>query len=211
MGIKRVLIVVALLVAGLAGLVYTQLRDDGLPADIHVLTAEDDMDEHLQRFKKDIGGDYEGYRNHNLRVLSFALHFLRDIGVTPKEKKALAIAAAYHDVGLWSDRTLRYLTPSYIQSLKHVNEDLLLIHDCIEYHHKLTPFKSEHGHRHDALVNAFRKADWIDASLGVVSHGMRRANVLKAQKELPNKGFHDALARFSLQWNGFQILSILRW
>lgn len=104
-----------------------------------------------------------------------------------------------------------YLSPSYERATKHVKEDLQLIHDCIEYHHKITPFNSENGKRHDELVNAFRKADWIDASLGLVNHGMSRANVLKAQTVLPNAGFHNALGRLSFQWKGYQILSILRW
>jgi len=55
---------------------------------------------------------------------------------------------SFHDVALWTDSVLNYLDPSYEQVAKSHKDlsakDLLLVHDIIVFHHKVTPFEGPH-------------------------------------------------------------------
>ena len=67
------------------------------------------LDEILAAHATALGGDARAYRNHALRVanLCFALR--------PGDEAQLektAIAAAFHDLGIWTDQTFDYLGPS---------------------------------------------------------------------------------------------------
>jgi hypothetical protein len=53
-------------------------------------------------------------------------------------------------------------------------------------------------HSESPLVECFRRADWIDVSLGVRAFGIRRAFVRSLYEAWPNAGFHALLARLSL-------------
>ncbi len=65
---------------------------------------------------------------------------------------------------------------------------------CVQ--HKVTPFTG----RNAATVEAVRKADLIDFSLGVLANGVSRHDIAKVMGEIPNHGFHASLVRllFSL-------------
>jgi hypothetical protein len=199
----------AIIVALIAALItYSQL-DDGRPATIEVVKVDATLDRFISLYRDKLGVDVTGYRGHCLRVFSFTLHLLGG-NVTATEREAIATALAFHDIALWSDNALSYLEPSVAQAFKHVNGNLALIRDCIEQHHKITPFSSNNP-RHDQIVNAFRKADWIDASLGLVHFGIGKANIRRVLSTIPNDGFHNALLKFSLQPTGYKVLSILKW
>ena len=83
------------------------------------------------------------------------------------------------------------------------DEQLQLIKDIIIYHHKFTAFKGQN----EAIVNAVRCADWIDASMTLFTKGIPRAQVRKVQKEIPNAGFHNTLRAFffGTRVNGWNI------
>lgn len=181
--------------------------DDG-PAQIEVVSTSPVVEEHLSKFRSIIGDDYEGYKGHIYRVLSYTLHFLGSEG--HKYRKAIEVALVYHDIALWTDSKLNYLGPSFDQAKKNAGgfteEEMDLIHDMIIYHHKITPFQSAMGSQHDEVVNAVRKADWIDATMGIVSHGMSRANIRKVSDAIPEAGFHATLAGFGSRIHGWNLL-----
>lgn len=92
----------------------------------------------LQPFRQQLGSDYEKYKNHACRVLAACL--LLDSEAGNQEK--YAIAAAFHDIGIWTHHTLDYLAPSAEQAAAYLNENgkgnwadeiALMIH----WHHKL--------------------------------------------------------------------------
>lgn len=171
-----------------------------LSDDIHVITHSDHIESLLAPFKEPIGDDYEGYRGHVYRVLSYTLHFLG--GETP-EREAIETALVYHDLGLWSDKELAYLEPS-IDRVEADNEargwghDPQLLRDIIYWHHKFTPFRGPNAE----IVNAVRKADWIDATAGVVRAGMPKACIRKVTEAIPAAGFHDTLRRIGPELTG---------
>jgi hypothetical protein len=58
----------------------------------------------------------------------------------------MAVALAYHDIGLWTDGTLAYLEPSMARadeawSTRLEPEAMQLVRDIIHWHHKVTPFQ----------------------------------------------------------------------
>jgi hypothetical protein len=60
----------------------------------------------LEPWKSQIGVDYVGYKNHCYRVLNFCL-FLHEVSDADKQK--FVISAGFHDLGLWTEKTINYL------------------------------------------------------------------------------------------------------
>lgn len=92
-----------------------------------LVTHKDDvLDYYLEKHRKQLGEDYEAYRGHCLRVLSFTKYFLslKNIQLEPRTFSIVAMALAYHDIGLWTDKELNYLTPSVSQMTKRVLEEM---------------------------------------------------------------------------------------
>jgi hypothetical protein len=144
------------------------------------------IDEVLEKYKAVILDDYERYRNHVYRVFTNCL--LLDSDVTNHEK--YAIAAALHDVGIWTNQTFDYLQPSEQQAILYLTEIgktdwIEEITSMIHWHHKFTSFLG----KHQKTVETFRKADWIDISLGLLTFGQKE-NISVARRKFPNLGFH---------------------
>ena len=74
--------------------------------------------------------------------------------------------------------------------------------------HKVTPYTG----RNAAVVEAVRKADLIDFSLGVLANGVSRHDIAKVMGEIPMHGFHASLVRllFSLP-KPWSIVEIFYW
>jgi len=154
------------------------------------------IEELLLPFKTVIGGDYERYRNHVYRVFLNCL--LLDDDKNNEEK--YAIAAVFHDIGIWTDHTFDYLAPS-IEKVKtyllennkqQLTEEISLM---IYWHHKISGYHGEF----EKTTGTFRKADWIDVSLGLLSFGADRQMIKENKRKLPNKGFHLFLIKQTLK------------
>eukprot|EP01006_Ploeotia_vitrea_P055791 TRINITY_DN68032_c0_g1_i1.p1 TRINITY_DN68032_c0_g1~~TRINITY_DN68032_c0_g1_i1.p1 ORF type:complete len:214 (+),score=31.46 TRINITY_DN68032_c0_g1_i1:38-679(+) len=208
-----------LFLAGLFALVAALFfipSSSNLSEDITVINHSYILDKHLTKYQDVIGKDYEGYKGHLYRVLSYTMHYL---GGDNKYRNIIEVALVYHDLGLWTDHTMAYLEPSTALAQKEMAgeysaEELQLLDNLIMYHHKITPW---HG-PHEDVVNAFRKADWIDATMGVVAHGMPKAAIAKVTNAIAEAGFHQTLLDFGPKlygWNIYKIMSngikIMRW
>ena len=174
--------------------------------EIQVITHSDHVEELLAPYADAIGKDLEGYRGHIYRVLSYALYFLG--GDSPKRQEIEA-ALVYHDIGLWSDRQLAYLEPSISRAhednaANNWNYDPELLRDIIYWHHKLTPYRG----LNEDIVNAVRKADWIDATAGLVRQGMPKACIEKVTAAIPSAGFYDTLKRIGPELTGSLFKSV---
>lgn len=147
-----------------------------------------------------IGADYPGYRNHVERTVTYAMHFLgNDADLEPIVETALA----YHDIGLWTDRKLAYLEPSesvaVADNAKHGwGFDPDLLRGIIHWHHKVFPYRGPNAE----IIEACRKADWIDASLGWLRKGMPRTSIREVERAFPNLGFHATLLRLTKDLGG---------
>ena len=139
----------------------------------------------LSSYKNELGPNFEKYHNHCCRVFVFAAILSN---ATEYEQKQLAIASAFHDIGIWTANTLDYLQPSIELAEKYLNQHQLAqwtesVKDIIDNHHKLTPFKN------NSLAESFRKADLIDLTFGFIKFGISSAQINENKKLYPSLGF----------------------
>ena len=152
----------------------------------------------LSDWKDRIDDDYAGYRGHVYRMYNYclALH-----PASNEEKTKLAIAACFHDIGLWSDHTVDYLAPSVAQAENYLaetgretwSEEISLM---IEWHHKVRPIRT----RQFPLVEVFRKGDLVDFSLGFFKCGLPKSLVKEVKAAIPNASFHRFLLKGAKDW-----------
>lgn len=166
-----------------------------------VVTAYPIADKILAEFKTIIGKDYDGYRNHVTRMLNFCHYLLPNISENDSQK--LQIAAAFHDIALWTDDRVDYLVPSYQQCLKYLKENGLEdlgeeIQIIIDMHHLLSSYTGPY----ERLTEIFRRADLVDFSLGLVKNGVDKTFIKAVKSALPNAGFHKTLLRFTFKQLG---------
>lgn len=61
-------------------------------------------------------------------------------------------------------------------------------------HHKISGYRGDSG----PLVESFRRADWMDVTLGLRRFGLPRSVVAPVFSAWPNQGFHRRLLQLSL-------------
>ena len=140
-------------------------------------------DKILTSFALAIGADLQGYRNHIYRVLNFHGALRGADGLSPD---AVQIAAAFHDMGIWTDDTLDYLPPSIALATEYLdNQQRPELKDevsaLILEHHKLRRYR---GACADS-VEPFRQADLLDVSLGLVRFGLPEASSKPCRRPFP--------------------------
>ena len=54
----------------------------------------------------------------------------------------------------------------------------------------------------DCDVEACRKADWIDASMGTTRKGLSKQFIQEVEAAFPNEGFHSTLLRLARDYGG---------
>lgn len=196
------------------------------PDDYRIFTHLAQLDDELFSLSSAIGNDFTGYRNHCLRVLTFTNYFLPDF-VDPKVPNAIelaAVALAYHDVGLWTDLDLNYLEPSKHRLEKAVGgsysaQEIKVMDAIIMEHHKVLEYRSDaFSDAENALINAVRKADWADATMGLIRYGLPAGLLEVAYDKIPEAGFHAMLAGMDARLspgnklNGtMEVLKIFKW
>ena len=135
------------------------------------------LEDILAPWKHDIGRDYPGYRNHVYRMVHFCFALPECVpDWNDDARRKVIIAGCFHDLGIWSDRTFDYLPPSIVRAAAYLKEHALdawtpEVELMIASHHKLRRFTDGRY----PLVEAFRRADLIDVSLGLVKFGLSGA------------------------------------
>jgi len=168
---------------------------------MNVVTSYKLVDEILAEYRDVIKADFEGYRNHVTRMLNFCHYLIPNINEEDSQK--LQIAAAFHDIALWTHDRVDYLVPSYQDSaaylankgLSHWQQEIQVV---IDMHHLLGRYQGPYEH----LTEVFRKADLVDFSLGFIKHGVDKSFVKAVKQALPNAGFHKTLIRFTVKQLG---------
>lgn len=156
------------------------------------------LEDILADWKTQLGQDHLAYKNHVYRVIHFclALHT-----ATGNAREKIVIAACFHDLGIWSDRTVDYLPPSVQLAAEYLSGRGLdrwipEISLMIAMHHKLRKYENPEL----PLVEVFRQADLVDLSLGLVRCGLPKDYVRNVKSAFPNAGFHKALGRLAAGW-----------
>ncbi len=177
------------------------------------------LDELFDEAAQVLGADLHGYRNHAYRVFNFCLAHCavrsESSAVATDDADKIAIAAHFHDLGIWTDDTFDYLAPSSARALAYLaatgrDEWSAEITHMIMEHHKITQHRAKNGR----LVEYFRRADWTDVSLGVLHYGIDRGFVAEVRSAFSNSGFHKrllVLAGRRLRRHPLTPLPMLRW
>jgi hypothetical protein len=154
---------------------------------VDVVTSHPIVDAVLDRHRDALGDAASTYGNHVYRCVNYHQMLL---GETIPDVAALAWAA--HDLGIWTARTFDYLTPSVDLAIGHADEfgvtDTDQLRALIAEHHKLRPAP-------DRMTEAFRKADLVDVSHGLLRDRVGRSAVRAVVAKLPYLGFHAFLAK----------------
>lgn len=167
----------------------------------------------LNYYKKELGKDYHSYKNHVYRIINLCRYLHPDLN--EEHEKKVFIAACFHDLGIWTNDTFDYLLPSIEMAKNYLISNHLETwgHEIalmINLHHK---FRSYTGDNYP-LVEVFRRADWIDVSLGVCRFGLQSTIIQIIKNKFPNSGFHKRLfeltAREFLR-NPFRPLPMMKW
>jgi len=156
------------------------------------------LEELLIEWKPVIGEGYMGYHNHVYRMVHYCFA-LRDC--SEEERQKIIIAAAFHDIGIWIEKTIDYIEPSIVPALAYLqankqgtwSEEISLM---ISEHHKIRAVKESSY----PLVELFRQGDLVDFSWGMVRFGVDKSLIAELKAEFPNAGFHKGLGNKALRW-----------
>jgi hypothetical protein len=159
-----------------------------------LLTCIPAIDEVLNDHATALRGDFLAYRNHVYRVANLCVEF---VGRSNLEK--IAVAAAFHDLGIWTNGTFDYIAPSVALAhgylMDRARQDWTAeIEGMIADHHKITSSTANS----DSLIEAFRRADWIDVTRGLRRFGIPCPFVARLFATWPSAGFHWRLLTLTL-------------
>lgn len=168
------------------------------------------IDDILGDWRDEIGDAFAGYRNHVYRMVNFTFA-LADPDAEQRQK--IIIAGCFHDIGIWPEDNFDYLAPSIARAKKYVDRTGLgdwsdEIGVMIGEHHKLRKYRG------DMMVEAFRKGDLADLSLGLVKNGLPRSFVSEVMDAFPNEGFHKGLVKIAAGWvcrHPLNPVPVVRW
>ena len=167
-------------------------------------------EEILDTWRQAIGDDLPVYRGHVYRTLNVCRALAPDV---PEDR--IAVAAAFHDLGLGPNATLDYLPASVARATDWLDRggratwsrEVAL---AIDFHHKLTPYRGAHA----PLVEAFRRADLVDVSRGLYAAGVPRAFLRELFAAFPDAGFRPRVVRIVLGWaltHPLRPLPVFKW
>lgn len=169
------------------------------------------VEELVGSFSSALAGDLVAYRNHVCRVLNYYLA----LAGQSSPPLAILVASAFHDLGIWTNRTFDYLPPSVDLAKSYLSTHglgALEAEVCavISEHHKLLPYKGQFAQS----VEIFRKADLVDLSLGAIRFSLPSSFVQSVQAAFPNAGFHRLLVRLTARQfakSPFRPLPMVHW
>jgi len=180
--------------------------------DAGLLTSLPTVEEVLDDHAPELGHDLTAYRNHVYRVVNLCLAIAADNRV---ELEKITVAAVFHDLGIWTNHTFDYIAPSVALAREHLAARGMAdwipeIEAMIVNHHKVTP---SHANP-QSLVESFRRADWIDVSLGLRRFGLPRTFIAAVAATWPSAGFHRRLVQLTIDrlWkHPLTPLPMVRW
>jgi hypothetical protein len=177
-----------------------------------LLTSLPTVEEVLNDHASELGRDLIAYRNHVYRVVNLCLAIVGDSRV---ELEKIAVAAVFHDLGIWTNHTFDYIAPSVAVAREHLAARGMAdwipeIEAMIVNHHKVTPSRANPHpstiargalsgvEGQSSLVESFRRADWIDVSRGLRRFGLPRTFIAAVAATWPNAGFHRRLVQLTI-------------
>ena len=163
------------------------------PGDWNAVDYEEAFDKYFDAMAEMLGPDREGYRNHCLRAFLNFRALAPDLDPTP-----VVPALVFHDIALWSHRTVDYIAPSSELAAAHLRdvgrEDWVdPVVAMIDWHHKQRRYTGPHADYADPV----RRADMGDFTFGLQGR-VPRAALRQGRAKYPNAGFHKMLLKRTL-------------
>ena len=163
--------------------------------DATLLTSLSTVETVLGQHAEEMGHDFVPYRNHVYRVVNLCVAIVGD----RTELEKIAVAAVFHDLGIWTNKTWDYLEPSVALARRYLTGGeqarwIPEIERMIMDHHKITPAIATQ----DGLVESFRRADWLDVTNGLRRFGLPRTFIAAVSATWPNAGFHRRLVELTI-------------
>jgi hypothetical protein len=157
-----------------------------------VLTDLPVLDGLLDPHRDGLGVGYWGYRAHCYRMVNWA-RFVTE--ATPHREHKLAIMTVLHDLPFFLTGDLDYLGQACDLATAHLTEIgreewTEEMHLMINNHHKMRAYTGAHA----PLVEACRKADWIDVTFTKVRFGIPRRLVVEVRATFPMNEAYKAVA-----------------
>jgi HD domain len=170
------------------------------------------VDEVLDIHASELGHDRTAYRNHVYRVANLSVAIAGNARV---DLEKIAIAAVFHDLGIWTNNTFDYIAPSVALAREYLGAQGMSdwtpeIEAMIADHHKIT---SSPANAH-LLVEFFRRADWVDVTFGLRTFGLPRAFIAAVYGTWPDAGFHRRLVELTIdRWSKHPLspLPMVKW
>ena len=81
-----------------------------------------------------------------------------------------------------------------------------LLQGIIRWHHKVFPYRGPDA----KIIEACRKADWIDASQGLIRKGLSAQQVERVRDAIPDHDFPQVLQRLAGELGGWALTGNLR-
>ncbi len=164
--------------------------------DVNPSLSSELLEELLPAYLQLLGADYDAYKNHCMRVFNFCRAL---VGNSLEVDDKIVVAAFFHEIGIWSDSTFDYIRPSQILARRYLEKSgrtvwIDEIEAMIGEHHKLTRYRVNPSW----LVEAFRKAEWIDVSGGMLRFRLPDDFVTDVLEAFPNSGFHKKLVELTV-------------
>lgn len=150
------------------------------------------LDELLEPFRKGLGAGFIGYRAHCYRMVNWARFTSKD---EPYRNDKLAIMTVYHDLPFFTSGDLDYIekacdwTDAYLDDTGRPEwkEEMRLM---ISNHHKVRAYTGPYAN----LVDACRKADWIDVSFTKLTYGIPKALIREVRATFPMNEAYKTIA-----------------
>jgi hypothetical protein len=150
---------------------------------VDIVTESGLIDDILGPHEKGLGVGYNGYRNHCFRMLNIGRYLVPD---EPHRDDRFAIMAAFHDLPFFLDGNLDYLGTAsdwardYLAAMGRPEwePEMRLM---IDNHHKVRPYTGPSA----PMVDAMRKADWIDVTFTKVRFGIPRSFIRDLRATFP--------------------------
>jgi hypothetical protein len=161
-----------------------------------LITSLPTVEEVLNEHASELGHDFVAYRNHVYRVANLCLAIA---GYRHVDLEKIAVAAVFHDLGIWTNHTFDYIAPSVGAARRYlanrgIPDWIPEIEAMIANHHKITPSRADQG----SLIESFRRADWIDVSRGLRRFDLPRTFITAVAATWPNAGFHRRLVQLTI-------------
>ena len=81
-----------------------------------LLTSIPTIDRVLHEHASELGHDFVAYRNHVYRVVNLCAVMVKD----DDDLEKIAVAAVFHDLGIWTNRTFDYIAPSIARAREYL-------------------------------------------------------------------------------------------